>query len=189
MICDVCGVDIPRGQRYNGKRYKTNHFCSQECYDAYLLAKAEERQIQDETKARAREEKARQKREEKQRQKDMRDNGDGEYRKFLDLLNATYPEDCRNFPLWQRQASNYMEKFGLDYSQLRGIIVYALMYDNHQFDPKISLTQFFPRYIEPFYQFMEKLKANKTFVLPEEETVEIERDGNRTNYNVKAVDF
>ena len=63
------------------------------------------------------------------------------------------------------------------------------MYDNHQFDPKISLTQFFPRYIEPFYQFMGKLKANKTFVLPEEETVEVERDGNRTNYNVKAVDF
>ena len=32
MTCDICGKEIPRGKRYIGPRYKTEHFCSEECY-------------------------------------------------------------------------------------------------------------------------------------------------------------
>ncbi len=171
MTCEVCGADIPRGQRYKGKRYSSVHFCSQECYDEYLHIKEEN----------------------KKKRWNMRqvvESGDKtEYRKFTDLLNDLYPEEYQNWSMFQQQASKYIDDFDLDYSKLRGIIVFAVRFEGHSFNPAISLTQFFPRYIEPFNRFVEQLNINRNTPMEEIEIAVKKNKDNRTNYNVKAVDF
>lgn len=170
MICDVCGVEIPRGQRYKGERYTSSHFCSQECYDQYVLDK-------EQTKAKL---------------KVMREvavDDKTEYRKFTDVLNRIYPEEYQNWPLFGQQANNYINNYDLDFSKLRCIVVYAMNYANHPFNPEISLAQFFPRYIEPCMRFMERLRANATQELPDDTLLEVTKTGTHRNYKVKAVDF
>lgn len=39
MICDVCKIEIQRGKRFQSPRYKSYHFCSEECYNQFLAAK------------------------------------------------------------------------------------------------------------------------------------------------------
>lgn len=172
MTCDVCGKEIPRGQRYKGKRYSSKHFCSEQCYTTYVLAREESqqrmsdlRQVVDESEEKT------------------------EYRKFMDLLNRMYPEENQNWRLFQQQATRAIENFELDYHKLRGIIVYAMKYESHIFNPEIALGQFFPRYIDPFLKFCEKLQQNREFEMPKEEEEIVINKTNRTNYNVKAVDF
>lgn len=36
MICEVCGIEIPRGQRYKSERYKTTPFCCEQHYLFFL---------------------------------------------------------------------------------------------------------------------------------------------------------
>ena len=37
--CYICGIEIPRGQRYKSPRYKNLSFCSESCYNQYLTSK------------------------------------------------------------------------------------------------------------------------------------------------------
>ena len=37
--CYICGIEIPRGQRYKSPRYKNLPFCSESCYNQYLASK------------------------------------------------------------------------------------------------------------------------------------------------------
>lgn len=37
--CYICGTEIPRGQRYKSPRYKNLSFCSESCYNQYLVSK------------------------------------------------------------------------------------------------------------------------------------------------------
>lgn len=39
MDCCVCGINIPRGQRYKTERYQSKYFCSQQCYEQYIAEK------------------------------------------------------------------------------------------------------------------------------------------------------
>ena len=39
MNCVVCNKTIARGQRYKSERYKTIHFCCEECYKKYCEIK------------------------------------------------------------------------------------------------------------------------------------------------------
>lgn len=37
--CYICQAEIPRGQRYKSPRYKNLSFCSETCYNQYLISK------------------------------------------------------------------------------------------------------------------------------------------------------
>lgn len=37
--CYICGAEIPRGQRFKSPRYKNLPFCSESCYNQYLVSK------------------------------------------------------------------------------------------------------------------------------------------------------
>lgn len=37
--CYICGIEIPRGQRFKSPRYKNLSFCSESCYNQYLASK------------------------------------------------------------------------------------------------------------------------------------------------------
>lgn len=37
--CYICGIEIPRGQRFKSPRYKNLPFCSESCYNQYLTSK------------------------------------------------------------------------------------------------------------------------------------------------------
>ena len=39
MTCDVCSKEIPRGQRYQGDKYKSLHFCLEDCFKKYCKIK------------------------------------------------------------------------------------------------------------------------------------------------------
>lgn len=135
-ICKVCGIEIVKGERYIGEKYKNFSFCSEECYNRYVADR--------EASAKHR--------------SDLREQNKQDYRKFTDVLAYIYPSEHQNWTNFQTQAKKIIDDYGLDYKQMKNIIVFAIKYDNHEFNPLFGLGQFFPRYIEGYNKFMRDVK-------------------------------
>lgn len=167
--CKVCGTEIDKDEKYIGEKYKNFSFCSEECYNQYV----EDRKANIKHCA------------------NLREQNKQDYRKFTDVLNYIYPTEHQNWANFQVQAKKIIDDYGLDYKQMKNIIVFAIKYDNHEFNPLFGLGQFFPRYIEGYNKFVRDVKeimAEAEEMDNEEYTVAIKPKSNK-RFEVKREEF
>lgn len=132
--CVVCGKDVPRGTRYIGPSYKTEKFCSEECYNRYIELRA-------------------------MAQPNEKYPG---WVKLLDYINELYPPDSVNWPVVTKQIVQTIEKYDLTCDNIRNIIKYAIVYEHYTVNNDYYLGQFIPKYIEPYKSFIQAIKQNRT---------------------------
>lgn len=142
--CKICGVEVPRGQRYKGARYANLTFCSPECYNIYCKDKDE-------------------------------GNVKHPYRLLTDYIQSIYPTEYQNWELFTRQIQSFNKEYGLSYNDVRAILRYAVEYEDYHVEPEYGLGQFIPKYIDATRKFIQSIKANNEFEVPEVEVNKVRK--------------
>lgn len=151
MTCDVCGKDIPRGQRYKGDKYANQHFCSEDCYKRFCTIKLSPRALIN-----------------------FKPEKGTDRREFTDYIQE-WTNDMVNWQWVMKQAKDIQEEYELDWHEMYLICKYARVYEGVEWDFQYGLGQIFPRYIQPCRDFREAIKMAKTTELPEETIVVVKR--------------
>lgn len=141
--------------RYCGKKFDpfdgcitdgSKHFCSTECYDAYITDKASKGMV-----------------------KKIKVEEDKEYyKKIIDYIVNRNPNI--NLGMVGQQIKQQLTEFDINYRQLWAAIVYAEKFENHPFDCKYGMRQY-DIYIIPSIKYkaqVDKVKANKNKLIEEE---------------------
>lgn len=154
MNCDVCSKEIPRGKRYQGNKYKSLHFCSEDCWKKYCAIKAKPKAIVN-----------------------FKPEKGTSRRKFTDYIQE-WTDDKVNWPSIMKQAKDIQEEYELDWNEMYLVCKYARLYEGHVWDLKYGLGQIFPKYIKPAKDFVDAINKIKNTEIPEEETYVVKRKGN-----------
>ena len=161
MTCDVCGKEIPRGQRYQGNKYKSLHFCCEDCFKRYTKLKTKPKPIIN-----------------------YKPEKGTDRRKFTDFIQE-WTDDKANWPYLMKQAKDIQEEYDLDWHTMYLVCKYAKNYENVEWDFQYGLGQIFPKYIQPCLSFAKSIKQAKLAEIPEQKIVVIKRKKN----NNKMVNF
>lgn len=145
MTCDVCGKEIQRGKRYQGNKYKSLHFCSEECFKRYSKLKSKP----------------------KPRVNYKPEKGT-DRRKFTDFIQE-WTDDKANWPYIMKQAKDIQEEYDLDWHSMYLICKYAKIYESVEWDFKYGLGQIFPKYIQPCLSFIKDIQNAKNIEIPKQE--------------------
>ena len=110
MTCDVCGKEIPRGQRYQGNKYKSLHFCCEDCFKRYTKLKTKPKPIIN-----------------------YKPEKGTDRRKFTDFIQE-WTDDKANWPYLMKQAKDIQEEYDLDWHTMYLVCKYAKNYENSNTD-------------------------------------------------------
>ena len=129
--CFICHIDIPKGEKYKGERYKNISVCSEACYNELC-------HIKDNT---------------------PKKEPYPDYNKLTDLIRDKWGgSENVNWMLAHKQIKYLVEKKDLTCLDLYGIITYAIKYEGLNIDTDYGLGQVFPKYIEPYFKFKEQVE-------------------------------
>ena len=156
MTCDVCSKEILRGQRYQGNKYKSLHFCSEDCFKKYCSIKSKPKAVVN-----------------------FKPEKGTSRRKFTDYIQD-WTDDKINWPMAMKQAKDIQEEYELSWHDMLMVLKYAREYDNYVWDLNYGLYQVFPKYIEPTQDFVNAINKAKNTEIPEEETYVVKRKRNYT---------
>lgn len=151
MTCDVCSKEIPRGQRYQGNKYKSLHFCSEDCFKKYCSIKFKPKPLVN-----------------------FKPEKGTDRRKFTDYLQE-WTGDKINWPSVMKQAKDIQEEYELDWYEMYLVCKYARVYEGVEWDFNYGLGQIFPRYIKPCMEFRETINHAKSVEIPNEQIVKIHK--------------
>ena len=154
MNCDVCSKEIPRGKRYQGNKYKSLHFCSEDCWKKYCAIKSKPKAVVN-----------------------FKPEKGTSRRKFTDYIQD-WTDDKVNWPSVMKQAKDIQEEYELDWNEMYLVCKYAKLYEGHVWDLKFGLGQIFPKYIKPAKDFVNAINKIKNTEIPEEETYVMKRKRN-----------
>lgn len=154
MNCDVCSKEIPRGKRYQGNKYKSLHFCSEDCWKKYCAIKSKPKAVVN-----------------------FKPEKGTSRRKFTDYIQD-WTDDKVNWPSIMKQAKDIQEEYELDWNEMYLVCKYAKLYEGHVWDLKYGLGQIFPKYIKPAKDFVNAINKIKNTEIPEEETYVVKRKRN-----------
>ena len=138
MTCIICNKEIARGKRYQGERYKSLHFCSEECFKKYCEIKTKPKPVVN-----------------------FKPEKGSDRRLFTDYIQEWTGDHC-NWSWLMKQAKDIQEEYELNWYQMYLVCKYARKYEEVEWDYQYGLGQIFPRYIQPCLEFMQKIKENKT---------------------------
>lgn len=142
--CEVCGAEIPRGQRYKAGKYKSHIFCGEECFERFCALKSAPKPPVN-----------------------FKPEPNTNRRAFTDFIQE-WTGDNVNWAWVMKQAKDIQEQYDLTWEQMYKIAYYARRYEKVAWDDRYGLGQIFPKYIEPEAQFEEELKKNKQTDLPQD---------------------
>ena len=152
-VCRICGKEIPRGMRYKTPRFKSEYFCSEECYNKRIEISEEKKE-------------ARAKRElEKINQLDTPNSNQyiptsgGERRRLTDLIQEIYG-DTANWVILMSNVKNMEKDYNLQDNDFRLVMKYAMEFENYKPLTSLNLYQF-EKFIIPTQLFREKIHYNK----------------------------
>lgn len=133
-ICSICGKEIDRGKKYQNERYKNIIVCSKECYEQLI-----------ETKKNA-----------------VKKEPYPDYNVLLDYIKDQWlGSENVNWLLTVKFIKFLVEKKNMSCKDIYNVIKYAVEIEGYSIQFEYGLGQIFPKYIEPFNKFMEKIKNNK----------------------------
>lgn len=169
--CEICGKEIERGKRYKSPKYKQVPFCSEDCYNQYVFIKNQN----------------------EQHRTDLRKSEEGkeEYKKYIHTLAYIYPKEKQNWVSLQRQTAKLIDDYGLNYKLMRNIIVYAIKYDDCEFNPNYGLGQIFPAYISKFNKFKQDMEESMSMAqeMENEEYVVVIKPKSNKRFEVRNESF
>ena len=148
MKCEVCETDIPRGQKYKSPRYTNHHFCCEDCYIKFLKLKKIHYTPKKFNTNQVDLDKV-----------EVVVNDKSDRKKLTDYIDNLYSYDP-NWKYLSKQIENISAEYGLAYSQMLGVIRYAVEYENDAFNEEYGLGQYFPKYIEPSQRFTQAILSN-----------------------------
>lgn len=151
MKCAVCGKEIPRGKKYHGEKYKSLSFCSEECYNNYIIIKTKPKPLVN-----------------------FKPEPKTDRRAFTDYIQEWCDDQC-NWPFIMKQAKDIQEEYELDWREMRLICKYARVYEMVEWNNQYGLGQIFPRYIQPYKDFINKINLNKSLLFEEDVKKEIKK--------------
>ena len=132
--CYICSVEIKRGCRYKGDRYKSIPVCSEACYNALLEQKANA------TKA---------------------EPYPG-YNKLTDYIKLQWGgSENVNWMLTHKQIKYLVEKQAMSCNEIRMVLKYAIEIERQSVDVEYGIGQFIPKFIEPCMKFVEQINKAK----------------------------
>ena len=132
--CYICHIEIPRGSRYKGNRFKNISVCSEQCYNE--LCHLKDNVFKKEPYP--------------------------DYNRLTDLIRDTWGGSKNvNWLLTAKQIKYLVEKQNLTCIDLCGIINYAVKYEGLNIDIDYGIGQIFPKYIEPYFKFKEQVEYIK----------------------------
>lgn len=166
MICVVCNTEIPRGKRFQTLRYKTEHFCSEDCYNRFLITRLSQPR------------KAKPKIEKPKTEKTISD-----YRKLTDIIDEIYGEDA-NWTWLTSQIKDLKEEFDLTDNDLRLTIKYAIEYEGYEPELAYGLRQFI-KFIAPAQEFAKTINYNREIAqdLEDDDVVRVSCRGRKKRRN------
>ena len=131
-ICSICGKEIDRGKKYQNERYKNIIVCSKECYEQLIEMNAVKKEPYP------------------------------DYNVLLDYIKDQWlGSENVNWLLTVKFIKFLVEKKNMSCKDIYNVIKYAVEIEGYSIQFKYGLGQIFPKYIEPFNKFMEKIKNNK----------------------------
>ena len=151
MNCDVCNKEIPRGQRYQGSKYKSLHFCSEDCFKRYVKIKSAPKPLIN-----------------------FKPEVGSDRRKFTDYIQE-WTNDRANWPYLMKQAKDIQEEYELNWYDMYLVCKYARVYEGVEWDFNWGLGQIFPRYIQPCMEFREAIQKAKSTEIPIDEITKIKK--------------
>lgn len=151
MTCDVCGIEIPKGQRYQGNKYKSLHFCSENCWKRYCAIKTKPKAVVN-----------------------FKPEHGSDRRTFTDYIQD-WTNDNVNWPFIMKQAKDIQEEYELDWHTMYMVLKYCRVYEGLEWNLEYGLYQFFPKYIKPTEDFRETIRNNRenSADLPPEVTTQV----------------
>lgn len=137
MNCCVCGKEIPKGARFQAPKYKSYHFCCEECYERFVKLKSAPKPKVNYIPQRG-----------------------TERRKFTDYIQE-WTNDTANWQWLMKQAKDIQEEYELNWQEMYLVLKYCREYEGVEWLPEFGLYQFFPRYIEPTRNFIRAVNSVK----------------------------
>lgn len=132
--CYICGVEIPRGQRYKSPRYKSIPVCSEACYNALLEQKANT----------------------------VKAEPYPGYNKLTDYIKVQWSgSENVNWMLTYKQIKHLVKKQNMTCNEIRLVLKYAIEIEGQCVDIEYGIGQFLPKFVEPCKKFIEQLKKAK----------------------------
>lgn len=132
--CYICQVEIPRGCRYKGDRYKSIPVCSEACYNTLLEQKANA------TKAEPY----------------------PNYNKLTDYIKLQWGgNENVNWMLTSKQVKFFIKKYDMTCKEIKIVLKYAIEIEGKPVDIDYGIEQYIPRFIEPCRKFIEQLDRAK----------------------------
>lgn len=132
--CYICGVEIKRGCKYKGDRYKSIPICSEACYNTLLEQKANA------TKA---------------------EPYPG-YNKLTNYIKIQWGGSKNvNWMLTHRQIKHLVEKQSMSCNEIRMVLKYAIEIEEQCVDVEYGIGQFIPKFVEPCMKFVEQINRAK----------------------------
>lgn len=160
--CYICSVEIKRGCRYKGDRYKSIPVCSEACYNALLEQKANA------TKAEPY----------------------PNYNKLTDYIKLQWGgSENVNWMLTHKQIKYLVEKQSISCNEIRMVLKYAIEIEGRSVDVEYGIGQFIPKFIEPCRKFVEQLKKAKELAEDMEDEEVVVRKVNKQVKKVKEEEW
>ena len=151
MTCILCGVEIPRGKRYQGDKYKNLHFCSEDCFKRYCKIKSAPKPLIN-----------------------FKPEKGTDRRQFTDYIQE-WTNDEVNWQWIMKQAKDIQEEYDIDWHEMYLVCKYARVYEGVEWDFNYGLGQIFPRYIQPCTEFREAIQKAKSVEIPNEQIIKIKK--------------
>lgn len=200
MKCEVCGNEYGHGKGFHGTRYKTIHFCSEECYNNFLISKIrlpKEKQKSNPVPSitciccgkkfiKGTNYKG-------EKYKNLKFCSKDCYDKFIKMKSAPKspvnykPEKGSerrkftdyiqswvgniNWAYIMKQAKDIQEEYKLDWTTMYKVLKYCREYEELEWNLEYGLYQFFPKYIKLMQDFSQAILQNKNNDFIEEDEI------------------
>lgn len=157
--CQICEKEISRGKKYIGSKYKNIPLCSEKCYEKLLEKKINQ----------------------------PKKEPFPDYNTLMNFINEIWEGDM-NWMLIAKQVKDLVMKQNMNCLKMKKIINYSIQIEGHIVDGSMLLGQFFPRYIEPYEQFIKQYKINKEIAKEMEIEIQVRKPVKQIKM-VKEEDF
>ena len=132
--CYICGVEIKRGCRYKGDRYKSIYVCSEDCYNTLLEQKANANRAEPYPN----------------------------YNKLTDYIKTQWGgSENVNWMLTSKQVASLVKKHGMTCKEIKMVLKYAIEIEGELVNIEYGIGQFIPKYIDPCMKFVEQINRAK----------------------------
>lgn len=145
MTCTVCGKEYGKGKGFHGAKYKSIHFCCQDCYDRFVKMKNAPKPPVNYKPVQG-----------------------TDRRKFTDYVQE-WTNDKVNWQWIMKQAKDIQEEYELNWKQMYHVLKYCKEYEDMDWNIEYGLYQFFPKYIKPTEDFANAILATKSMQFVEDE--------------------